>query len=200
MRLDQLVYDDGNTLNDNWDGFWEAKTTMTDDGWFVEVSIPLSTIGFQVDGEGRAVMGLTVTRLVSRLNERVTFPAIDPKFPGAAAFDNASFVEEWYSLKNFAPDLRVILAEDNTGMEGDMYQRPPFPQTWARMHGKGRVFYTSMGHREDVWEKPEFQALVVGAMKWSSRQIDADVTPNISHATPGADVKKEQLPATQAAW
>ena len=81
MRFDQLVYDDGNTLNDNWDGFWEAKTTITDEGWFVEVSIPFSTLGFQADEEGRAVMGLTVTRLVSRLNERVTFPAIDPKFP-----------------------------------------------------------------------------------------------------------------------
>ena len=131
--------------------------------------------------------------------QKATLKAIDPKFPGAAAFDNARFVEEWYSLKNFAPDLHVILAEDNTGMVGDMYQRPPFPQTWARMHGKCRVFYTSMGHREDVWEKPEFQALVVGALKWSSRLIDADVTPNISQATPGADVKKEQLPATQAA-
>ena len=30
--------------------------------------------------DGKAVMGLTVTRLVSRLNERVTFPDIDPKF------------------------------------------------------------------------------------------------------------------------
>ena len=81
MRFDQLVSDDGNTLNDNWDGFWDAKTTITEQGWFVEVRIPFSTIGFQGDGKGRAVMGLTVTRLVSRLNERVTFPAIDPKFP-----------------------------------------------------------------------------------------------------------------------
>jgi len=81
MRFDQLVSDDGNTLNDNWDGFWEAKTTITDEGWFVEVRIPFSTIGFQGDDEGRAVMGLTLTRFVSRLNERVTFPAIDPKFP-----------------------------------------------------------------------------------------------------------------------
>jgi hypothetical protein len=81
MRFDQLVSDDGNTLNDNWDGFWDAKTTITDEGWFVEVGIPFSTIGFQVDDEGRAVMGLTITRLVSRIAERVTFPAIDPKFP-----------------------------------------------------------------------------------------------------------------------
>ncbi|HJQ38289.1 MAG TPA: DUF5916 domain-containing protein [Thermoanaerobaculia bacterium] len=80
MRFDSLVSDDGVTLNDNWDGFWNAKATITNEGWFVEVRIPFSTIGFQADDAGRAVMGLTVTRYVSRLNERVTFPDIDPKF------------------------------------------------------------------------------------------------------------------------
>ena len=81
MRFDSLVSDDGVTLNDNWDGFWNAKAAITPEGWFVEVRIPFSTIGFQADDAGRAVMGLTVTRYVSRLNERVTFPDIDPKFP-----------------------------------------------------------------------------------------------------------------------
>lgn len=81
MRYESLVSDDGNTTNDNWDAFWDAKATITSEGWFVEVRIPFSTIGFQVDAEGRATMGLTVTRLISRLGERVTFPAIDPKFP-----------------------------------------------------------------------------------------------------------------------
>ena len=32
--------------------------------------------------------------------------------------------------------------------------------TWARSYGKGRVFYTSMGHREDVWENPKYQGLL----------------------------------------
>ena len=81
MRFDLLVSDDGNVTNDNWDAFWTAKTTITDEGWFVEVRIPFSSLGFDADDSGRAVMGLTLTRLVSRLGERVTFPAIDPKFP-----------------------------------------------------------------------------------------------------------------------
>jgi hypothetical protein len=81
MRFDQLVSDDGATLNPNWDGFWTAATTVTEEGWFAEVRIPFSSLGFQVGEDGRAVMGLTVTRLVSRLDERVTFPEIDPKFP-----------------------------------------------------------------------------------------------------------------------
>ncbi len=76
MRFDALVSDDGNTLNDNWDGFWTGSTTVTSDGWFVEVRIPFSTLGFQADADGKVVMGLTLTRLVSRLGERVTFPAI----------------------------------------------------------------------------------------------------------------------------
>ncbi len=81
MRFDELVSDDGATLNENWDGFWTARTRVTAEGWFAEVRIPFSTIGFHADARGRAVMGLTVTRLVSRLGERVTFPAIDPAFP-----------------------------------------------------------------------------------------------------------------------
>ena len=32
------------------------------------------------------------------------------------------------------------------------------------MHGKGRVFYTSMGHREDVWENAKFQGLAIGGL------------------------------------
>lgn len=80
MRFDILVSDDGQVLNASWDSFWDSETTVTDEGWFVEVRIPFSTIGFQVDAEGRAEMGLTVSRLVSRTGERVTFPAIDPQF------------------------------------------------------------------------------------------------------------------------
>ena len=81
MRFDLLVSDDGNTTNDSWDTFWTSRTSMTDAGWFAEVRIPFSSLGFQTGPDGRVVMGLTVTRLVSRLDERVTFPAIDPKFP-----------------------------------------------------------------------------------------------------------------------
>jgi hypothetical protein len=79
MRFDLLVSGDGATLNDSWDGFWDAKTRVTEAGWFAEVRIPFSTLGFQAP-DGVAVMGLTVTRLVSRTGERVTFPDIDPRF------------------------------------------------------------------------------------------------------------------------
>src|SRR5437762_4214536 len=50
-----------------------------------------------------------------------------------------SFNDEWYSLKDFRTDLHVILTLDTKGMTGEPYQRAPYPMTWARMEGKGRV-------------------------------------------------------------
>jgi type 1 glutamine amidotransferase len=94
--------------------------------------------------------------------------------------------EEWYALKNFAKDLHVILVQETAGMKGSCYQRPPYPSTWARMHGKGRVFVTSMAHRENVWLEDPFQQIVLGGLAWALRNIDADVTANIAKVTPRA--------------
>ena len=80
IRFDQLVSDDGATLNGGWDTFWTASTSITEHGWFAEIRIPFSSLGFRVDAEGKATMGLTVTRVISRSDERVTFPEIDPRF------------------------------------------------------------------------------------------------------------------------
>jgi hypothetical protein len=79
VRFELLVSEDGAVTNGSWDTFWDAKTTLTNEGWFAEVRIPFSSLGFQAIGDS-TVMGLTVTRLVARLNQRVTFPAIDPRF------------------------------------------------------------------------------------------------------------------------
>lgn len=121
--------------------------------------------------------------------QKTTLKTIDSKWPGAETFNGEQFVEEWYSLKNFAPDLHVILAQDCSGMDGPMYQRGAYPETWARRYGQGPVFYTSMGHREDVWKRRDFEALVIGALNWTSRRIELEVTPNIEQATPEANVK-----------
>lgn len=113
---------------------------------------------------------------------------IDPKFPGMSAVP-ADFgpAEEWYSLKNFPADLHVLLVQETKGMNGPSYQRAPYPSTWARMQGKGRVFYTSMGHREDVWNNPTFQAVLAGGLEWALGRVGADVKPNLAEITPQAN-------------
>ncbi len=113
--------------------------------------------------------------------------AIDTKFPGLEKYGAGfEFPEEWYSLKDFRPDLHVLLVQETATMEGSMYQRPAYPATWARKHGKGRVFYTSMGHREDVWTNPIFQDILTGGVSWAVGNVEADVTPNFDTVAPGA--------------
>lgn len=119
--------------------------------------------------------------------QKARMRVVDPKFPGmAAAGEGFEMHEEWYSLKNFAPDLHVLLVNETAGMTGKDYERPPYPATWCRRHGKGRVFYTSMGHREDVWTNPIFQSILVGGIHWATGQADADTPPNIAQVTPDA--------------
>jgi type 1 glutamine amidotransferase len=115
---------------------------------------------------------------------------IDKAFPGAKGVEDFNINEEWYSLKNFSPDLHVILVQDTEGMKGLDYERPNFPATWARKHEKGRVFYTSMGHREDVWESATFQQLLVGGLNWAFGRVEAELTPNLTKAAP----KGSELP------
>jgi type 1 glutamine amidotransferase len=118
--------------------------------------------------------------------QKSTMHVVDPDFPGIKGQGDFTLHEEWYSLKNFAPDLHVILVEQTQGMHGFDYERPDFPATWARMHGKGRVFYTSMGHREDVWTNPIFLTLLTGALAWTLGRVNADVSPNLDKVAPQA--------------
>jgi len=116
-----------------------------------------------------------------------TMRVTSPDFPGldgvAASFE---LNEEWYALKNFAKDMHVILVQETEGMKGDCYQRPPFPATWARKHGEGRVYYTSLGHRHDVWTNPLCQKIVMGGFDWAMGNVDADLAPNLDQVTPKA--------------
>ena len=109
-------------------------------------------------------------------------------FPGTEGLgDGFKMLDEWYTFHNFADDLMVILSNETEGMEGEDYDRPAFPGTWARMHGKGRVFSTSMGHREDVWTNPTFQQVLFGGLKWSMGDVEAEIKPNLLEACPGCN-------------
>ena len=145
--------------------------------------------------------------LVHGMQQPATLRVIDPRFPGFGGL-GASFSrkDEWYSLADFSHDLHVLLVQDTSTMAGPEvrafnpslpdnwkpYLRPPYPCTWARRHGKGRVFYTSMGHGDNGpgvgndWDMPAFRDILYGGITWASGLVDADVTPNIDRVTPEA--------------
>ena len=68
--------------------------------------------------------------------------------------------------------VRVLLSLDTNAM--DLSKQPrlvkggDYPQAWTREYGKGRSFYTSLGHRDDIWSNdPVFRAHVLGGIRWA---------------------------------
>jgi type 1 glutamine amidotransferase len=124
--------------------------------------------------------------IVHGRQQKAYMRVVDGNFPGLKGIEDFNILEEWYALKNFASDLHVILVQDTEGMVDRMYQRPKFPATWARMHNKGRVFYTSMGHRDDVWKSEKFQQILLGGLSWSLGLVKADIPANLKETCPKA--------------
>ena len=120
----------------------------------------------------------------------------DSNFPGLDGVHSpVSFNEEWYSLKDFAPDIHVILTLDTKGMKGECYQRPAYPVTWARQHGKGRVFYMAMGDRPENWQDAFFLNLLAGGIRWSIGDASATLSENLKAVAPGyAQIPPQQPP------
>ena len=121
--------------------------------------------------------------------QKATQKVVDPKFPGLEGLEDFNFAEEWYSLGNFSDDLHVILVQETNSMKvkgktESAYQRAPYPSTWAKPYGKGRVFYTNMGHREDVWTNPIFQKVALAGLAFITGRTNPDISPNIKAVTP----------------
>jgi type 1 glutamine amidotransferase len=117
----------------------------------------------------------------------------DPNFPGLRDLgESFKAKEEWYSLKNFANDIHVVLVLDTDGMHDSEYRRPLFPLAWARREGLGRVYYNAMGHREDVWRSRRFQEMLAGAVAWATGAADAALSANMAEVTPQASLLPPQ--------
>ena len=75
--------------------------------------------------------------IVHGAQQKAKMTVADKDFPGmSAAGDGFEMMEEWYTLKDHAKNLHVLLIQE-PGLKGNMYDRPAYPATWARMHGKG---------------------------------------------------------------
>jgi uncharacterized protein len=101
----------------------------------------------------------------------------DPSFPGMQQFPR-SFVlrDEIYQMKDYSRDMRLDVNKLDMKNKNVHRTDGDFAVTWAKMYGKGRVYYTSLGHVEANWDKPEFQQMVTAAIAWAMSLKDADVT------------------------
>jgi hypothetical protein len=97
---------------------------------------------------------------------KVNLRVLDPKSPATLGLANPTVVfDEIYQFKNLAPaGNHVLLALDQHPNEGTP---GTFPLAWTRSHGKGRVFYTALGHREDVLESDWYKKHLRGGIAWA---------------------------------
>jgi len=88
---------------------------------------------------------------------------LGPKFP---------IFDEIYILKSFYRDrvhgLLTLDKHPNTGAPGD------YPIAWSKMVGQGKLFYTSLGHREDVWLSRDYQYHIMGGIRWALGLVEGN--------------------------
>lgn len=53
-----------------------------------------------------------------------------------------------------------------------------YPVAWCKNFGSGRVFYTSLGHREDVWSSASYQQHLLGGIRWALGLQAGDGAPS----------------------
>jgi hypothetical protein len=77
-----------------------------------------------------------------------------------------------------------------------------FAVTWAKRYGKGRVYYSTLGHVEQNWDDPRLQQMYVGAIKWAVGLVDADIAPRaLPGATAGAGTyERRSVTVSEELW
>ncbi len=97
-----------------------------------------------------------------------------PDFPAVRHFPKA-FVkyDEIYQPKQWSRDkVNVLLSLDASKLN---YENNPrihrtdkdFAVAWSKMYGKGRVFYSTLGHTEESWDDPDIRKMYFEAIRWA---------------------------------
>jgi type 1 glutamine amidotransferase len=93
-------------------------------------------------------------------------------FDPAKPTENISAVGRLPILMPFSRKrVHVLLSLDTSKTDlSDLTNVPKgdYPQAWTVNFGKGRAFYTTLGHRDDIWTHDAvFRAHVVGGIRWA---------------------------------
>jgi hypothetical protein len=99
----------------------------------------------------------------------------EPTFPGMKQFASAFVVRDEIYVPTSAPYSRdkvdVLARMDASKVDlkvKDLHRTDgDFPVAWVKKYGKGSVFYSTFGHPDDSWDKPEMQQMYLEAIKWA---------------------------------
>ncbi len=106
----------------------------------------------------------------------------DPTFPATSHFPlTFNLTDEFYQVKNFSREKsRVLLRLDTSKLPPNpnlLRKDGDYPLAWAKMYGKGRVFYGSFAHDSKTWDKPDIYHMYFEAIRWALKLTDGDATP-----------------------
>ncbi len=117
-------------------------------------------------------------------HQKIKLKVEDAKHPAAAGFETgAEITDEIYQFRKvpYTRDkLHIILSVDNSSIDVKKGKREDqdYAVSWCQDFGKGKVFYTSLGHRKEVWKDERFQKHLIGGLKWATGQATGDSTPS----------------------
>ncbi|HLX88049.1 MAG TPA: ThuA domain-containing protein [Acidimicrobiales bacterium] len=96
---------------------------------------------------------------------------VDPAHPSTAHLPATwRWRDEVYLFASLRPDAHVVLRADESTLDMNVPEaRVPdcgFPLAWCFTEGRGRCFYTSLGHFPHAWEYPIYLNHVAGGLAW----------------------------------
>jgi hypothetical protein len=89
----------------------------------------------------------------------------DPLVKGIGDFDYRS--EQYYM--HVDPAVEVLATTTFTGEHCDFVKGVVMPVVWRKRYGKGRVFYSSLGHTADEFSVPQMRSIVERGLLWAAR-------------------------------
>jgi len=117
-------------------------------------------------------------------HKEVKIKVEDHSFPAMKGFpDSITLNDEIYQFKDYSrKDVRVLMSLDTSSvdMTSNRIHRTDgdFAVTWVKNYGKGRVFYSSLGHENAVLDRKDIQQMWLEAIKWAMGLTPGDATPN----------------------
>jgi type 1 glutamine amidotransferase len=117
-------------------------------------------------------------------HQKIKLHVEDPKHPAAQGFKEGSEItDEMYQFKDSPysrEHLHIILSIDNSSIDTTKGARKDrdYAVAWCHKVGKGRSFYTSLGHRRRVWKDERYQKHLLGGLKWALGLAKGDATPS----------------------
>jgi type 1 glutamine amidotransferase len=86
--------------------------------------------------------------------------------------------DEWYNYRtNPRTTTHVLMSLNEPSYVGGI-MKGDHPITWCKTIGKGRSFYTGLGHTEESYDDPNFTKLLLGAIRYTAKRVDANCTTN----------------------